>query len=439
MRAPHAVLVRCERIIYRICGLPVCLAGLLFGFSADDRGLLRHAFADHYWHPYDAIEWLDISVAVAIWPVGLLLSAIWYTVHNGAVVRNRCGRPRLRQFLDQLRLYWTAGVLPPWYYIFSLHDGPTRDHANSFLHRYETKKGLFKVLADHRRSQSPLGDKFAFAEFCQLHQVPAVPVIAVARHGQLSGLENGRLPDEDLFLKPVRGRGGNGAERWDLVIPGRYRAPHGVEISSEELQERLVLESWTHPRIVQPRVTNCAELNDINNGALSTVRVLTCLDEEDRPEVIAAVLRMAVGANSTVDNFHAGGVAANVDLETGVLGPASNLGKDANLGWWDCHPNSGAQIRGRQMPQWNDICRVVVQAHRAFGDRVMIGWDIAATPEGVRLIEGNSGPDVDIMQRLTRRGLMEGRCGQLLAHHVRLATALQPYAAVSMPSSPSLR
>jgi len=151
------------------------------------------------------------------------------------------------------------------------------------------------------------------------------------------------------------------------------------------------------------------------------------------------VRRMAIGSNSTVDNVHAGGIAANIDLPTGTLGSASNLGKDAQMGWWDHHPNSGGRIRGRRVPQWSDVCRVAEQAHQAFGDRVIIGWDIAVTPEGVRLVEGNSSPDVDIMQRLTRRGLMEDRCGKLLAHHVRLATASQSYAAVSMPSSPSLR
>jgi hypothetical protein len=35
---------------------------------------------------------------------------------------------------------------------------------------------------------------------------------------------------------------------------------------------------------------------------------------------------MAIGNNTTVDNFHAGGIAAPVDLRTGALGRATDVG-----------------------------------------------------------------------------------------------------------------
>ena len=57
-------------------------------------------------------------------------------------------------------------------------------------------------------------------------------------------------------------------------------------------------------------------------------------------------------------------------------------------------------------------------AHRAFSDRIMVGWDIAITPDGLLVVEGNGSPDLDIMQRAYRRGWMTDRLGQLLSHHV---------------------
>jgi hypothetical protein len=314
-------------------------------------------------------------------------------------------------------------VLPRWYYIFSLHDRPSASHARTFVHRYETKTGVYSILRKYKGASSPTSDKLKFAEHCQSHRLPVVPVLAVARDGRVSGLADGRLPECDLFVKPLNGRGGKGAERWNWLGEGRYRHASGVEMTAEGLLDRLARESSDTVRIVQPRITNCESLADLNNGALSTVRVLTCLDEQDRPECVAAVVRMAINDNQTVDNIHSGGMAANICLESGVLGPASDLGANAALGWCDRHPNSGGQIAGRALHRWAEVRDLALQAHRAFDDRVCIGWDIAITPDGPVIVEGNGGPDVDLMQRPARRGLMDGRFGELLAHHLRKAAA----------------
>jgi hypothetical protein len=170
--------------------------------------------------------------------------------------------------------------------------------------------------------------------------------------------------------------------------------------------------------MIQPRLSNDRALNRFNNHALSTVRVLTCLDESGEPEVVGAAMRMAIGRNHTVDNLHAGGIAAAVDLETGRLGPASNLGANSKLGWVNRHPNTGARINGTKLPFWNEVQNLALAAHRSFDDRVIVGWDIAIAPGGPILIEGNGSPDLDIMQRFIRHGLMPARLGELLAFHV---------------------
>ena len=148
------------------------------------------------------------------------------------------------------------------------------------------------------------------------------------------------------------------------------------------------------------------------------MRVLTCLNEKGQPEIIGAATRMAIGTNHVVDNLHAGGIAAAVNLETGILGRASNLGADARLGWLDFHPVSGARITGTRLPKWDGVREFAVRTHRAFDDRILVGWDIAITPDGPVLVEGNGSPDLDIMQRFAGRGLLAGRLGVLLAFHL---------------------
>lgn len=401
-----------ERMVYRVAGLPVALAALLEPAAPDVRGTLRSAFARRYWHPHDAAEWAELIAAILLWPFAFLIAAAWYTLRNGPVIRKRCGKSVAAQLGEQLKLYFTAGVLAPWYYIFSLHDDGD-ERAPTFIQRFETKTCYFRLLK--RRKGSPLQDKTRFAAFCAEHGIPTVETLMY-----LDGADPGRpLPDRDLFVKPARGRGGRGAERWDVAGPGFFASPTGERLTGEALLARLVEQARHVSLIVQPRMRPHPDLVEITAGALPTVRVLTCLNTTNQPEVMAAMMRTSFGANRTVDNLHAGGIGALVDLHSGRLSKASNLGADARLGWFSVHPDSGARIEGRALPCWTDVKARAVAAHRHFDDRVVIGWDVAILEDGPILIEGNGNPDLDILQRFMRVGLREHRFADLLAHHLR--------------------
>jgi hypothetical protein len=399
---------RAERLAYRIAGLTVAVSGL-FASNADP---LQTAFVWRYWRPANPGEWAELIVGLVTWPIVLILGALWYTARNGAIIRRRTGRGVAAQFGDQMRLYFSAGVLAPWYYMFALHeDGGSR--ARSFIQRFETKPAVFPLLK--RRKGSPLNQKDRFAAYCAERGIRCVKTVA-----QLDGARpSAPLPEADLFVKPSGGRGGKGAERWDLVTPDRFAGPEGEQLTGEELLMRLVERSRDTRLIVQPRLEAHPALADLTTGALPTIRIVTCLDEHEAPEVIGAVFRMSIGDNRTVDNFHAGGIAANVDLHTAKLSRATNMGSDARLGWVSKHPNTGAQIEGRALPLWEETKHLAIAAHREFSDRVVIGWDIAILEDGPIVIEGNGNSDMDILQRFMRIGLKEHRFGELLAYHLR--------------------
>jgi hypothetical protein len=159
-------------------------------------------------------------------------------------------------------------------------------------------------------------------------------------------------------------------------------------------------------------------MRDLSNGALNTIRMISCLDEREQPELIGAVLRMAIGDNVTVDNVHAGGIAAAIDVATGRMHSATHAGFDSSLGWIDRHPDTNAQIADRVLPLWDEVCDLVRRAHAAFNDWVVIGWDVAIMADGPRLVEGNSGPDIDLIQRPLRTPFGDTRLGELLAFHL---------------------
>lgn len=408
-----------EAIIYRTTGVGLAIAAA-FGLEdcADTTAVIRNFYLDQYWQPEKASEWLDIATAFVIWPAAVVLAALWMTWRNGATVSRRIRKGRLRQLAEQIWLAFRGGILPPWYYIFELHDRDRRCLAGDMLCRAETKEGAYRILQRARCSLSPLNDKVDFADYCARNGLMTPPVLAVAHYGRMTRDPPARLPAADLFIKPVRASGGSGAERWDSIAVDLYRNGAGRWLNGEGLLAHLVERSRVRPMILQPRFTNHRALADLNNDALATLRILTCLDEQDQPETIGAVLRMAVGGNHTVDNLHAGGIAAPVDLETGELGLATDLGVSNRRGRIDCHPDSRATILGRRIPDWGRARLLAERAHHAFADHVLIGWDVAILAEGPCLVEGNSGPDLDLMQRATGQPMGNGRLGRLLALHL---------------------
>ena len=402
-----------------VAGLPVAIRHRLRRGGEDPISVIRRDFAQHYWRTDQPKRRRAICKAILSWPRVFASSSTRFTRRNGRTVAQRHGRSIPMQLLDQVRLYFRHGMLPRWYYIHALYERGGLDRAGSFLNRFETKGALFSRL--NGGSTSPLNDKVAFAAHCEAHNLPCVPVFFVATRGELIALrESAELPHVDLFTKPIVGRGGTGAERWDWDERNElFVRPDGRRLQAEQLVERMRVGSVEVPRLVQPRVRNHPDIGDLSNGALNTVRALSCLNEQGQPEMFAAAFRMAVGGNVTVDNFHAGGIAAAVDPVSGKMEQASDLGDDVSLGWLSHHPDTGAQIEGRVLPMWAELRSLVDKAHRAFSDVVVVGWDIALLQSGPHLVEGNRAPDVDGPQRLLRRGLAAARLGELLAHHIR--------------------
>lgn len=400
---------------YRAAGLPVMIRKRLAPSNRDALDRMRSLYARYYWSPRTSEEKAALLGALVAWPGLLIEDMSRSTRRNGRIVARRHGRSIVAQLFDQLRLYFRHGIFPRWYYIFELYlpDGPSR--ARSYMHRFETKTGgIYRLLKG--RARSPLNDKVAFAAFCAANDISCVPVVAA--DGRAIGPAEDALPAVDLFIKPVSGRGGTGAERWDHEGDGRYRGPDGTLLSARDLIASTAGTPQRSARLVQPRAVNDPALADVSVGALCTVRLLTCLNEVGEPEPIGAAFRMAIGRNVTVDNFHAGGIAASVDLESGTLSQASNIGANVRLGWLTHHPDTGAAIEGRTLPHWDRVKELAVAAHRSFSDRVVVGWDIGLLADGPTLVEGNSGPDLDILQRLLRRGLGDGRLPELLAFHI---------------------
>ena len=87
------------------------------------------------------------------------------------------------------------------------------------------------------------------------------------------------------------------------------------------------------------------------------------------------------------DNFHTGGVAYPLELETGkVTGPGRN---NVDIKDFERHPGTDFTMPGFTVPCWQEVKACVMQGMDRVPSLGYVGWDVAVTPEGPELIEGN--------------------------------------------------
>jgi len=288
--------------------------------------------------------------------------------------------------------------------LFRIEEAGQLDH---YIRRFEDAALNKRLNPLGWRSDCLLADKRRFAERCREAGLPYPPTVATVARGLV-----GKLADpggRELIAKPVRGEGGDG-----LTLLGNFMDSASL---AEALRERFgrSRRDW----LVQPRVEGHPALADIALNALPTVRIVTMSDENGAPEVVSATFRCASDPAAEVDNMKAGGLIAAVELGDGRLGLAC---RGYGGGDHATHPVSGAPIAGRTLPEWKGACELAIRAHRAFAGYLLVGWDIALTPAGPVLIEGNGKPGVLMPQRAARSGLGASRYGALLAHHLATKT-----------------
>jgi hypothetical protein len=227
----HASAVR-----YRVGGLPGSFRYFRYPEGHSPKQILRHVEARRYWRIRNLSEALELLFALSLSPMFVIGAAVWHTARNAGIHARRTGRPVILQFIDQLRIYVSSGVMPATYYIFSLVDHPTGARARTFLKRAETKGMLYKIVREHMPPLSSLNDKAAFARHCMEAGLPSIRMIAQVRDGKLVGSD--ALPPTDLFIKPLNGKGGRGAERWEWT-GGGYVSPAGRELAASALLDRI--------------------------------------------------------------------------------------------------------------------------------------------------------------------------------------------------------
>lgn len=134
--------------------------------------------------------------------------------------------------------------------------------------------------------------------------------------------------------------------------------------------------------VLEELITQHEHMRTLCTTSVNTLRIITFFDGA-HVHVLANVLKM--GNGGAIDNFSHGGMYTMLDDE----GVAHYAAFDGENRTFVTHPVTGTSIVGFQVPLFDEVLAFVDTLARVVPQIPYVGWDIAITPSGPVVIEGN--------------------------------------------------
>jgi hypothetical protein len=294
------------------------------------------------------------------------------------------GRSKITLLADSLSSSFRFNISILDYFNFRFYSLSATERSQwagtGFMYEYQLKmnpEGSREVLADKIKFLNHFS-RFIRRHFYKLQSV----IIDKNILQELLKASNGRL-----VLKGSRGQIGAEVE---VINTNDY--------SPELLIGHMAAKGYD---LIEEYIIQHKDLMELSPSGLNTVRIITQLNG-NQVEFIAGRLRISV--NSHVDNMAAGNLAAAIDLQTGTVignGVYSDITKPEQ----EVHPVTGKPIKGFMLPFWDEVTELAKNAAFHTPENRSVGWDIAITPDGPELIEGNHNWCKLLWQLPVKRGL----------------------------------
>lgn len=138
------------------------------------------------------------------------------------------------------------------------------------------------------------------------------------------------------------------------------------------------------------------DLNTIFNKTLNTMRIITVYDDTDGPQITRGFMRFGSNSSGFVDNISAGGVFANIDIDTGKFFEG-RIVDDCKIVPCYNHPDTGVKVEG-YLPNWEYMKKTLIEICNYIPQLKYMGWDIVITDDGFKIVEINSHPELNYTQ-----------------------------------------
>ncbi len=195
----------------------------------------------------------------------------------------------------------------------------------------------------------------------------------------------GRLEDITAAGKPLIGKPLEGSSGQGIL---KYQPDDWAE-GMEAFRAKLLADGIG---ILEEIVIQHPDMAALCPTSVNTCRIATLLGDK-KQGIVYAFLR--IGNGKVMDNVDCGGMAARIDLDSGML---LTVGADKAGNTYEKHPMTGTPIVGFNIPYWEEAKAMCLEAAQKVPQMRFVAWDVAITPDGPTFIEGNSFPSHAVPQ-----------------------------------------
>ena len=297
-----------------------------------------------------------------------------------------------RIFKEIILLWYRDRSFPIYYFgrlVYQREAGFYLDYLNM-----KTIKKLWASKELHLNTAEILFDKVKFNQYCTKNGIPVAKLYFSNVGNQFRSddkMEEIESFDKfkeylakgfslfgitKIFVKPNFGSLGTGCfilNIEDLNNPAILKDIYEEIINGEFLFEELIKQH--------------SAISEINPFSVNTIRVDTYIDDLNEVQVLFAMIRFG-RKGSVVDNASSGGFFVPINLNNFSLGEFGTQFLENGNNQIFKHPDTGYVFSGLKIPYSEETVALVKKTASAIGDR-LTGWDIAITPDGPLIIEGN--------------------------------------------------
>lgn len=194
------------------------------------------------------------------------------------------------------------------------------------------------------------------------------------RNADYSAFKKFLCKNPKFVAKPVDGQCGKGVEVVELKDGDNCRKVYDRLLKNEQF-------------LVEEYVIQHGDISALCPTSVNTMRVFTIV-ADGRAHMLQTALKL--GNTGAVDNFYSGGMYCFADENGVIYTPA--IDREDNV--YAVHPATGKNIVGFKVPMFDKVKETVEAAALVHPEVAYVGWDVALTPNGPVLIEGNAYPGI---------------------------------------------